>query len=169
MLQCVPDATPPPSDGGTGGDADGGRVLGCQSDAECVIKDGPGAKCLDGQCVKPADQCSDGTQCPPNEQCVQGVCTPACDATHPCPPGYSCDATKGVCTGNPMPCGTGAACANPEVCVEGHCVDPCGPGDTCPVGLVCVNGGWFSRPKTPIGSPAAAQPRAGSPGADAVR
>jgi hypothetical protein len=122
-------------------------MIGCQSDAECVAKDGAGAKCIDGQCVKPADQCTDGTQCPPGDQCVQGVCTPSCDGTHPCPPGYSCDTMKGVCTGNPSPCGTGMACSSPEVCVEGHCVNPCGPGNACPSGLVCVNGGCIPDQK----------------------
>ncbi len=144
-LQCV---GTPTRDGGTTSDSGhDSAVTGCQSDLECVST-GAGAKCLDGTCVKPADQCFDGTQCPANNQCVAGVCTPACDGTHACPTGYSCD-TKGVCTGNPTPCGSGnQVCGGGTVCVEQHCVTPCGVGNSCTgAGLVCVNGGCIPDQK----------------------
>jgi hypothetical protein len=111
------------------------------SDSECASKLGAGAKCLSGSCVAPADQCTDGTQCAANYQCVQGVCTPACSSTKPCATGYSCDLTKGVCTGNPTPCSNGGTCGGGNVCVDTHCVAPCGPNNTCGAGLICVAGG----------------------------
>ena len=163
-LQCVGPATR------DGGSTDGGRTdagpTGCQSDTECASL-GAGAKCLDGTCVKPADQCSDATQCPNSEQCVQGVCTPACSATVPCPVGYSCDA-RGVCTGNPASCGGGQACTSGTVCVEQHCVTPCGAGNTCPTALVCVNGGCIPDQKPQFVCGADGTPGNGAPGNCAV-
>jgi len=64
-----------------------------------------------------------------------------------CPPGYSCDTSKGVCTGNPTPCGPGQTCASSTVCVEQHCVPPCGTGNTCPTPLICVEGGCIPDQK----------------------
>lgn len=135
-VQCV-------GNGADGGFSEGGPPFtGCHNDAECSAS-GAGSKCLNGTCVKPADQCSDATQCPANELCVGGVCTPACDATHPCPTGYTCDTANGVCSGNTTPCGAGGTtCPASLTCVDQHCVTPCGqPGNTCPSGLVCVDGG----------------------------
>jgi hypothetical protein len=143
---CVP----PGADGGTGGPSadastDSGSVTdggaGCQTDSDCASL-GTGAKCLSGTCVPPKDQCSDGTQCPPGNQCVDGACIPSCDASHPCPTGYGCDTTKGICTGNPTPCeGDAGGCPSGRTCVSDHCVDPCGEAGTCPSGSVCVSGG----------------------------
>lgn len=118
---------------------DGGGFSGCRKNADCASL-GEGAKCLSGTCTRPVDQCTDGTQCSAG-QCVEGVCTPSCDASHPCPVGYGCDATKGVCTVNPTPCGGSATCAEGTTCVQEHCVEPCGEGGTCKPGLVCVDGG----------------------------
>jgi hypothetical protein len=135
-VQCVPtgtpvDAGPPPIDAG---------AVGCHNDAECSAV--PGARCLSGECVAPAGQCTDSTQCPGTERCVQGACTPACDATTACPTGYSCDVSKGVCTGNPTPCGAGGTvCTGGTVCSQDHCVAPCGDGGTCTTGSVCIEGG----------------------------
>jgi hypothetical protein len=140
-VQCVrlPDGGSPPD---AGPDAKDGGFSGCQKDADCSAI--PGAKCLDGQCVAPADQCFDGTQCPPGDQCVAGVCTPKCggDAGVACPTGYSCD-SKGECTGNPTPCAGADAnvCPGGTVCAQDHCVAPCGDGGACPSGEVCVQGG----------------------------
>ncbi len=134
--QCVPVGTPVDA----GPKPDGG-FSGCTNDSQCTT---PGARCLDGECVAPAGQCSDSTQCPANEKCVQGACTPACDATTPCPVGYSCDVGKNVCTGNPTPCGAGGTtCAPGTVCAQDHCVAPCGGADggVCAAGSVCVQGG----------------------------
>jgi len=128
------------------GSPDGGGFDGCTSDAACAATT-PGARCLDGACVAPADQCSDATQCPNNEQCVQGGCTPSCDATHPCPTGYGCDTAKGVCTGNPTPCGASGTCSGATTCVDEHCVTKCGPGNTCANGLICVDGGCIPDQK----------------------
>ncbi len=130
------------------GKSDGGPTFtGCKNDGACASK-GAGAKCLNGDCVAPADQCSDATQCPTGSQCVQGACTPSCDATHPCATGYSCDTSKGVCTGNPTPCGsTGQSCSGSTVCVEDHCVTPCGAGNTCSQGLICIGGGCIPDQK----------------------
>jgi hypothetical protein len=146
-LACVSTGTPPPGDAG----ADAPPFTGCTSDNDCTADAGTGAKCLDGQCVPPANQCSDTTQCPNNEQCVQGVCTPSCNSTHPCPDGYSCDSNTGVCDGNPSPCGSGSdggTCTAPNTtCVDQHCVDVCGPNNTCPSGLICVDNGCIPDQK----------------------
>jgi hypothetical protein len=130
-----------------GPDLDGGDVTvkppftGCSSDAACAA----GSKCLNGNCVVAADQCSDATQCatsgPNPSACVSGVCTPKCTASSDCPTGYSCDSTKGVCTGNPTPCGAGGqACNGGTTCVDEHCVPPCA-NNSCSAGLTCVDGG----------------------------
>ncbi len=72
---------------------------------------------------------------------MNGACTPSCDANTPCPTGYACDTSKGVCTGNTTPCTTGTQCAGGKACVQEHCVDPCGAGGTCGTGLKCVDDG----------------------------
>lgn len=129
-LSCVASS---PNDGGT-------TAPGCYKDADCSAT--AGAKCLSGKCTAPADQCSDATQCPGGQQCVQGVCTPSCSATKPCPTGFGCDLTKGVCTLNPTPCTEGGnTCTGGKTCVQERCVNPCNAGNTCPSGLVCVDGG----------------------------
>ena len=165
-LQCVGTGTRDGGSTGDGGKTDGG-VTGCQTDAQCASL-GAGAKCLDGTCVKAADQCSDATQCPNNEQCVQGVCTPSCGAQANCPAGYSCDPTKGVCTGNPTSCGNGQSCTSNTVCVEDHCVPPCGAGNTCPSSLVCVNGGCIPDQKPQFVCGTEGTPGNGAPGNCAV-
>jgi hypothetical protein len=128
------------------GDAsEGGTVSGpCNSDGVCG---GNGAKCIDGTCTSQVHLCSDGSQCSvPAFSCVNGVCEPQCSSTSPCPTGYACDLTRGVCNVNPDPCtGSGAStCQGGTTCADGYCVPPCGTGDAapaCSTGQVCVNGG----------------------------
>jgi hypothetical protein len=117
----------------------------CNSDAPCG---GAGAKCLNGQCTPQAHLCSDTTQCiVAGEACVDGVCLPHCSNAAPCPAGYACDFTRGVCNAPLPPCSSAgpSTCAGGAVCVESRCVSPCGPGGdagaACPSGQVCVNGG----------------------------
>lgn len=110
---------------------------GCSKDAECASV--PGAKCLTGACVAPADQCNDATQCRNGQVCADGACTPTCSETTPCPTGFACDLAKGVCTA-PVP-GCGAGCAAGTTCVADRCVAPCGAGNACGERLVCVDGG----------------------------
>jgi hypothetical protein len=118
----------------------------CSGDAECSAKT-PGAKCLSGSCVAPADQCLDSTQCGAGLECVEGSCTPSCSSTKACPTGFSCDLGKGVCTGNPSPCKSNAQCTGGNLCVDERCVAPCGAGDTCSQGLICVGGGCIADEK----------------------
>jgi hypothetical protein len=102
---------------------------------------------VNGQCTPPSGLCSDTTQCiAAGEACVDGICEPHCSASAPCPSGYGCDFTRGVCNVNPSPCtGTGkSSCQGGSTCVEGRCVAPCATGDgqaPCPSGQLCVNGG----------------------------
>lgn len=144
VAQCVAN-NPVPDSGPPDAAPDANNFSGCTSDPACADA-GAGYVCLDGQCVAPANQCFDATQCPNSEQCVQGVCTPSCSGTQPCPTGYSCDTSKGVCTGNPTPCGT-MACTGNTTCVDQHCVAPCGPGSTCAAGLICVDNGCIPSQK----------------------
>jgi len=141
---ATPDAS---SDTGTPADAgadapDAAMAAGpCNADSACG---GQGAKCIDGQCAAQSQLCSDTTQCvATGEACVDGVCEPRCSASNPCPSGYACDFTRGVCDVNPSPCTTSSSCQGGSVCVEGHCAPPCSSGDAaaCPTDQVCVNGG----------------------------
>jgi hypothetical protein len=138
-LACVATSTPPDA-----GKPDTNPPFnGCNDDADCPSP--AGSRCLDGACVAPANQCSDGTQCAAGSQCVQGACTPTCDSNAQCPKGYSCDQSKGVCTGNTTPCGAaadgGGTCPSGTTCSQDHCVAPCGANGTCSGTLVCVDGG----------------------------
>jgi len=123
--------------------SDGSPPASCNANADC----GGAAKCINGQCTPQSRLCSDTTQCVvSDESCVDGVCEPHCGLTAPCPGGYSCDFTRGVCNVNSGPCaGSGAStCQGGSTCVEGHCVPPCAAGDAgtaCPSGQLCVNGG----------------------------
>ncbi|HEX3343642.1 MAG TPA: hypothetical protein VHS09_03675 [Polyangiaceae bacterium] len=136
-------------DSGAPADASDGAVFGtaCNADGDCAAT-GAGARCVDGLCAAQVNLCSDGTQCVSGgSACVDGLCEALCSGTQPCPSGYGCDFTRGVCNLNPGPCsGSGASsCQGGATCVEGHCVPPCdasaegGPG--CSAGQVCVNGG----------------------------
>jgi hypothetical protein len=115
----------------------------CNSNGDCSV----GAFCIDGQCVPQAQLCSDGSQCAVSgESCVDGICVPPCSASAPCPAGYACDFSLGVCDINPGACTGGgtSSCQGSAVCVESHCVPPCSTGEggaACPTGQVCVNGG----------------------------
>jgi hypothetical protein len=133
--------------GAEGGDAaDAGNLNGpCNADADCS---GAGARCVDGTCTQRVNLCSDGTQCKAaGSSCVDGICEATCSASSPCPSGYGCDFTRGVCNLNPGACtGSGTAtCQGGATCVEGHCAPPCAStaegGAACAAGLVCVNGG----------------------------
>jgi hypothetical protein len=77
------------------------------------------------------------------ESCVDGFCVPTCNEANPCPTGYACNLTLGVCDINPAPCiGSGtSSCQGGAVCVETHCVPPCTTASACASGQVCVNGG----------------------------
>jgi hypothetical protein len=116
----------------------------CNANGDCS---GAGAKCIDGQCTPRSHLCSDTTQCAVSgAACVDGVCEPHCSADAPCPAGFECDFTRGVCNLNPDPCtGSGvSSCQGGSTCVEGHCVAPCAIVDgasDCPAGQGCVNGG----------------------------
>jgi hypothetical protein len=126
--------------------SDGSIVIaGCNADSDCG---GGGSLCVDGKCAAQVGLCSDGTQCiVAGSACVDGLCEARCSSTLPCPSGYGCDFTRGVCNLNPGPCqGSGASsCQGGATCVEGHCVPPCSTGveggASCAAGQVCVNGG----------------------------
>jgi hypothetical protein len=124
------DASPPPS--------------ACNADSDCG---GNGAKCVNGTCASQVHLCSDGSQCDAQGfSCVDGICEPQCSASTPCPTGYQCDLTRGVCNINPDACsGSGASsCLGGTTCVDGHCVPPCSTSDAspaCPATEVCANGG----------------------------
>lgn len=151
---------PKPDGGGTsegGGDSNadsntesGPPFTGCTSDAACADA-GTGYLCLDGTCVAPANQCTDAQQCPSGEQCVQGGCVPSCSGSSPCPTGFSCNLSQGVCTGNSAPCGAAAeagTCGKGTTCVDEHCVPDCSSGDAaCGPGLVCVDNGCIPDQK----------------------
>ncbi|MGD0528460.1 MAG: hypothetical protein ABSE49_25210 [Polyangiaceae bacterium] len=117
-------------------------VTGCNNDGDCTT-----GHCVDGACVSQVNLCSDTTQCNVSGySCVNGTCEPLCSSTQPCPSGYGCDFTRGVCNLNPTPCsGSGTStCQGGAVCVEAHCVPPCSTaegGAACAAGQVCVNGG----------------------------
>jgi len=121
----------------------GEPVIPCNADGDCSL----GSKCVDGQCTAREQLCSDATQCvAPGEQCANGICVPSCSASVPCPTGYACNLTIGVCDVNPDPCaGSGASsCQGGAVCVESHCVPPCASAEgapACSSGQACVNGG----------------------------
>ena len=134
-------------DGATTSDAGDGSVTSgpCNADSDCS---GAGALCVDGECTTQVGLCSDGTQCKAQgSSCVDGICEPTCSGSIPCPSGYGCDFTRGVCNLNPGPCtGSGtSSCQGGATCVEGHCVPPCEStgegGPACAAGQVCVNGG----------------------------
>jgi hypothetical protein len=134
------------TDGPSGeGAAEAGIVTGsCNSNSDCG---GHGEKCIDGQCTVQGQLCSDGSQCATGgSACVDGVCEARCSSTSPCPTGFQCDLTRGVCNVNPGACvGTGpSTCQGGTTCVDTFCVPPCSTGDAspaCPVGQVCVSGG----------------------------
>jgi hypothetical protein len=135
----------PAPDGGvhTESGADASPYTGpCNADGDCH---GGGEKCIDGTCTAQVNLCSDGTQCVASgSSCVDGVCEPTCSTTSPCPSGYGCDFTRGVCNLDPGGCsGSGtSSCLGGAVCVEGHCAPPCSAeGGACATGQVCVNGG----------------------------
>jgi len=132
----------PPADAAPVSTADASRGAPCNADSACA---GAGARCVDGFCTARAGLCSDTTQCTVRgEACVDGLCEPHCNAASPCPTGYSCDLTRGVCNVNPGACTTTANCLGGTVCVEQHCVPPCSADDAgtaCADGQVCVNGG----------------------------
>jgi hypothetical protein len=134
------------TDAGSKSDAsDAATIAGpCNADGDCG---GHGARCVDGQCTPQVDLCSDGSQCVvQGSACVDGLCEARCSGTVPCPSGFGCDFTRGVCNLDPGACtGSGtASCQGGAVCVEGHCAPPCAAaeaGAACAAGLVCVNGG----------------------------
>jgi hypothetical protein len=138
------------TDSGTAGDtssssdAPSSTTNPCNADTDCG---GNGSKCVNGECAAQVDLCSDATQCVvAGEVCVDGLCEPTCNATTPCPSGYACDFTRGVCNLDPDACsGSGTStCQGGAICVETHCVPPCSVtegGAACAAGQVCVNGG----------------------------
>jgi hypothetical protein len=127
---------------GSDADASGSPSGPCNADTQCPAA---GAKCIDGRCTPQDGLCSDTTQCVVfGEACVDGRCLPRCSLAEPCPAGFSCDFTRGVCGVNPSACSASTPCSGGAVCVESHCVGPCVHGDAapvCPSGEICVNGG----------------------------
>jgi hypothetical protein len=141
------DSAIPVSDSATGGHASDAASpsVPCNADLDCG---GHGARCIDGACAAQVDLCSDGTQCVvADASCVDGLCEATCSGAVPCPSGYGCDFTRGVCNLDPGAClGAGAStCQGGATCVEGHCVPPCSTGSesgpACAAGQVCINGG----------------------------
>lgn len=117
----------------------------CNTDTACGAQ---GAKCVDGLCTSQVGLCSDATQCRASaSSCVDGLCEATCSSAVPCPAGYGCDFTHGVCNLNPGACaGSGAStCQGGATCADGHCVPPCDASDeagpSCANGQVCVTGG----------------------------
>jgi hypothetical protein len=143
------EASFPPMDAGAVSEAATGVVeaaapaIPCNASGDCAV----GSQCIDGACTVQGQLCSDATQCVvAGESCVNGICLPTCSASAPCPTGYACNLTLGVCDINPGPCvGSGASsCQGGTVCVESHCVPPCSSAadaQSCPAGQVCANGG----------------------------
>jgi hypothetical protein len=122
------------------------KPITCNGDGDCTAA--AGSRCVDGVCTLAVGLCSDGTQCKAaGAACVEGICEARCNASTPCPAGYGCDFTLGVCDLNPGACtGSGTStCPGGATCVEGHCVAPCSStaegGAACVEGQVCVNGG----------------------------
>lgn len=111
----------------------------CVADADCAEKTGAGSLCLGGECKAPKDLCSDSTQCKAGASCVDGRCVPKCAST--CAPGYTCNATTGLCTDGSGACGASKACAAGSTCVNERCVAPAATDGTCPAGTVSVAGG----------------------------
>jgi hypothetical protein len=143
------DATPVDGQASASGDASEAGpppVVTCNEDSTCSS---PIGRCIDGQCAATSQLCADSTQCAPgaNESCVNGICVPLCSAASPCPIGYGCDLTRGVCSLDPTPCVTTPDCVGGTVCIEGHCAAPCAAfdggdaGALCPGQEICVNGG----------------------------
>jgi hypothetical protein len=140
------DSGPPSFDGGIpieSGTSEASAYTGpCNADTDCH---GGGEKCVDGICTAQVNLCSDGTQCVvAGSSCVDGICEPTCTASNPCPSGYGCDFTRGVCNLDPGGCtGVGMTeCQGGATCVDTHCVPPCeADGGSCADGQVCVNGG----------------------------
>lgn len=135
------------TDAADSGDAGPPVLVSCNEDSTCAAT---GGRCIDGQCMATAQLCADSTQCAPgaNDSCVNGICVPLCSAGSPCPIGYGCDLTRGVCSLDPTACVTTPDCIGGTVCVEGHCAAPCAPvdggdagGSVCPGQEICVNGG----------------------------
>ena len=137
-------------DGGEAGSSpEASASVACNAGGDCSV----GSFCVDGQCVPQAQLCSDGSQCAvAGDSCVDGFCVPTCSASAPCPSGYQCNFSLGVCNVNPSPCtgGSTSSCQGGAVCVESHCVPPCSTDDggaACPSGQACINGGCLPDQK----------------------
>jgi hypothetical protein len=134
-------------DGGTSPEAS--ASIACNAGGDCSV----GSYCVDGQCLSQGQLCSDGSQCAvAGDSCVDGFCVPTCSASVPCPAGFQCSFSLGVCNLNPSPCtgGSASSCLGGAVCVESHCVPPCSTDDggaACPAGQVCINGGCLPDQK----------------------
>ncbi|MDP9001279.1 MAG: hypothetical protein M3O46_14350 [Myxococcota bacterium] len=114
----------------------------CNANADCSNT----ARCINGICAPQDQLCADTTQCVASgAACVDGVCEPHCSPSAPCPAGYACDFTRGICNLNPHPCGSSSLpCQGGSTCVEQRCVAPCGTSDAgsaCPGEQLCVHGG----------------------------
>ena len=126
----------------------------CNVDAQCAGGACPievGLSC--GSChtfSKPGDSCLSNGECDFGDRCIAGKCVvpealgQACDATHPCMQGLTCN---GVCqlTAPGGPCPTGYECggvAEGEYC-DGTTCQPFSigqPGDPCGSTLPCAGG-----------------------------
>jgi hypothetical protein len=135
------DAIAPTADGGPDAGDGGTPRVACNGDSACGVS---GSKCIDGYCAPRSQLCSDATQCKgTGEACVDGVCLPTCSSSQaaPCPTGYQCDFSRGVCSINNVDCGANGFCQGGTVCVESRCVAPVSDGGACPAGLIAINGG----------------------------
>lgn len=105
----------------------------------CVQIEQPSAeKCnaIDDDCNGMVD---DGDNlCAAGEVCYRGSCLPNCTrGEFPCLPGFTCDATKGVCVEDSC---ENKTCDAGQVCRAGQCVGEC-VGVKCPYGQACRQGG----------------------------
>lgn len=135
---CLSEQSGSSSGGSSSGTIPDGGTKECTVAADCPV---PGSKCLNNECITPAEQCVDSTQCNAGARCADGVCTAKCAQDVDCPIGYACDEARGLCTENPTPCSEQAPCPTGATCVGDRCVQECASDDMCPRGLVCRLGG----------------------------
>jgi hypothetical protein len=104
----------------------------CTVASEC----GDGFACIDGKCVTSPPctgascTCKYSSDCGLGRICVDGACAKSCDATTPCPDGFSCD-VRGTCVAGAPTCGPTKDCAASEKCFDGHCTASCGVDADC--------------------------------------
>jgi hypothetical protein len=85
------------------------------------------------------ETCDEAEDCP-TEMCQENLCTRACNEAAPCPNGWTCLDSFGVCAqtraafdeqcGEDLPCAEGT-------CFNGRCTNVCSDANQCPDGFVC--------------------------------